>query len=60
MKRFSFVMQLALVAAIGCSAQPGPVANSSAAPESTPVGQSDADEGATALTFVSLKVPNMV
>jgi hypothetical protein len=59
MNRSSFMM-LALLAAIGCSAQPEPVANSSSAPESTPLGQTESDQGATALTLVSLKVPNMV
>jgi hypothetical protein len=53
MNRSSFMM-LALLAAIGCSAQPGPVANSSAAPESTVLGQTESEPGATALTFVSL------
>jgi hypothetical protein len=55
-------MQLALLAAIGCSAKPAPVVDSAVAPESTPIVQSQTDEseGAEALTLVSLKVPNMV
>jgi len=56
MKRSSLVLQLGLLAAIGCQGQPAPV--SEIAPESPPsVGS---EEGATAVTLVSLKVPNML
>ncbi len=68
MKRSSIVWQFALLAAVGCSAQPEPSASSPPATESTPIVQAEpavaesaeeAEQGASALTFVSLKVPNM-
>lgn len=54
MKRSSIVVQLAILAVIGCSAKTEPL--SDAGSEAATTAQS---EGGAALTLVSLKVPNM-
>ncbi len=59
MKRSSIVYQVALLAAVGCSPQPAPVADSSG-PQSSPTVQTEQGSDSEATTFVSLKVPNMV
>ncbi|NNE00992.1 MAG: hypothetical protein HKN47_27055 [Pirellulaceae bacterium] len=61
MKRSSIVWQFALLAVIGCSAQSDPVATTPV-PTDAAVQSTDTvpGEGAEAMTFVSLKVPNMI
>ena len=58
MKRSSIVCQIALLAAVGCSGKVAPVADAPVTSESTPIVQTE--ENDTSMTFVSLKVPNMV
>jgi len=64
MKRSSIVGQFALLAAIGCQGQPAPVTDATpttrqTATIETPETPTTHQEGDTAVTFVSLKVPNM-
>ncbi len=63
MKRLLILGQFALLAVIGCSGKVAPVADSPAADmpsTTTTVQTTEADGSVTSVTFVSLKVPNMV
>lgn len=59
MKRSSLLLPIAMLVAIGCSAEPEATVDSNAT-ESTQTVQTPAGTDSEAVTFVSLKVPNMV
>lgn len=58
MKRSSILCQIALLGLVGCAPQADPAAATSTPPTSTEATVAT-EQSADAVTFVSLKVPNM-